>query len=75
MQATPEAPAFGSALNIAGANAGIALGALLGCRVIDTVGHSYLGVAAALIIGVSMLLALALMPARSRLTPTLAEHG
>jgi len=75
MQATPEAPAFGSALNIAGANAGIALGALLGGRVIDTVGHSYLGVAAALIIGVSMLLALALMPARSRLTPTLAEHG
>ncbi|MCW3480325.1 MFS transporter [Neisseriaceae bacterium JH1-16] len=75
MQAVPEAPAFGSALNIAGANAGIALGALLGGRVIDAIGHAYLGEAAALLIGLSMLLALRLMPARPSLMPTLAERG
>ena len=38
MKAAPHAPAFAASLNIAGANLGIGLGAMVGGRVIDSVG-------------------------------------
>ena len=47
MKAAPEAPAFAASLNIAGANLGIGLGAMIGGRVIDSVGLQGLGFAAA----------------------------
>ena len=61
MKAAPQAPAFAASLNIAGGNLGIGLGALVGGRVIDTLGLGSLGFAAAGFILVSVLLALLLM--------------
>ncbi|OLF52851.1 MFS transporter [Pseudomonas chlororaphis] len=61
IKAAPEAPAFAASLNIAGANLGIGLGAMVGGRVIDTLGLGSLGFAAAGFILVSVLLALLLM--------------
>jgi len=61
MKAAPQAPAFAASLNIAGANLGIGLGALVGGRVIDTLGLGSLGFAAAGFIGLSIVLALLLM--------------
>jgi len=61
MKAAPEAPAFAASLNIAGANLGIGLGAIVGGRVIDWVGLGGLGFAAAAFILISILLAMALM--------------
>lgn len=66
MKAAPEAPAFAASLNIAGANLGIGLGAMLGGRVIDSFGLQGLGFAAAAIILASVLLAMALMTMKPR---------
>ncbi len=66
IKAAPQAPAFAASLNIAGANLGIGLGAVIGGRVIDSLGLASLGYAAALLIGLSVLLALGL--ARVRVT-------
>ncbi|WP_095078883.1 MFS transporter [Pseudomonas sp. Irchel s3h17] len=67
MKAAPQAPAFAASLNIAGGNLGIGLGALVGGRVIDTLGLGSLGVAAAGFILVSILLALLLMKLKTPL--------
>jgi len=64
MKAAPHAPAFAASLNIAGANLGIGLGAMVGGHVIDTLGLGSLGFAASGFILVSILLALWLMTAR-----------
>lgn len=61
MKAAPHAPAFAASLNIAGANLGIGLGAMVGGHVIDTLGLASLGFAASGFILVSILLALWLM--------------
>ncbi|MHC8362966.1 MFS transporter [Pseudomonas sp. LS2P72] len=66
MKAAPEAPAFAASLNIAGANLGIGLGAMIGGRVIDGVGLQGLGFAAAAFILASILLAIALMTFKPR---------
>ncbi|MCD5994513.1 MFS transporter [Pseudomonas sp. CDFA 602] len=61
IKAAPQAPAFGASLNIAGANLGIGIGAVIGGRVIDHLGLGSLGFAAAGIIVLAILLALLLM--------------
>ncbi|MBT2296036.1 MFS transporter [Pseudomonas fluorescens] len=66
MKAAPEAPAFAASLNIAGANLGIGLGAMVGGRVIDTLGLGSLGFAASGFILISILLALWLMTFKPR---------
>ncbi|MNP87191.1 hypothetical protein D3C76_1879160 [compost metagenome] len=55
-------------MNIAGANLGIGLGAMVGGRVIDTLGLGSVGFAAAGFIFVSILLALLLMTFKPRAT-------
>lgn len=65
MKAAPQAPAFAASLNIAGANLGIGIGAIVGGRVIDHLGLGNLGFVAAGIIFLSILLALLLMTRRS----------
>ena len=65
IKAAPQAPAFAASLNIAGANLGIGLGAVIGGRVIDHLGLASLGYAAALLIGLSVLLALGLARIRA----------
>ncbi|NUT78174.1 MFS transporter [Pseudomonas sp. C1C7] len=66
IKAAPEAPAFAASLNISGANLGIGLGAMIGGRVIDSVGLQGLGFAAAALILASILLAIALMTFQPR---------
>ena len=66
MKAAPHAPAFAASLNIAGGNLGIGLGAMIGGRVIDTLGLGSVGFAAAGLIVVSILLALWLMTINPR---------
>ena len=66
MKVAPHAPAFAASLNIAGANLGIGLGAMVGGRVIDHYGLGSLGFAAAGFIVVSILLALMLMTSKKR---------
>lgn len=66
MKAAPQAPAFAASLNIAGANLGIGIGAIIGGRVIDHLELGSLGFAAAGIIVLSILLALLLMTVRPR---------
>jgi predicted MFS family arabinose efflux permease len=66
MKAAPQAPAFAASLNIAGANLGIGLGAMIGGRVIDSVGLQGLGFAAAAFILASILLTIALMTFKPR---------
>jgi predicted MFS family arabinose efflux permease len=61
IKAAPQAPAFAASLNIAGANLGIGLGAIVGGRVIDTLGLGSLGFAASGFILLSIVLALVLM--------------
>ncbi|PUA41600.1 MFS transporter [Pseudomonas protegens] len=61
IKAAPQAPAFAASLNIAGANLGIGLGAMVGGRVIDTLGLGSLGMAASAFILLSIALALLLM--------------
>ncbi|WP_338495979.1 MFS transporter [Pseudomonas sp. WP18] len=66
MKAAPQAPAFAASLNIAGANLGIGLGAMVGGRVIDTLGLGKVGFAAAGFILVSILLAMLMMTFKPR---------
>ena len=54
MKAAESTPALGASLNISGANFGIALGALLGSRVIDLLGLAKVSVAAAVIVGLAI---------------------
>ena len=54
MKAAESTPALGASLNISGANFGIALGALLGSRVIDLCGLARVGVASAVIVGLAI---------------------
>ncbi|MCU7647525.1 MFS transporter [Pseudomonas piscis] len=61
MKAAPQAPAFAASLNIAGANVGVGLGAIVGGRVIDTFGLGHLGFTAAGFILLSIVLAVLLM--------------
>ena len=63
MKSAPEAPAFAASLNISGANIGIGLGAVVGGHVIDTYGLASLGWAAAVIVAISVGLALLMMAA------------
>ncbi|MCW2270835.1 MULTISPECIES: MFS transporter [Pseudomonas] len=65
IKSAPQAPAFAASLNIAGANLGIGLGAVMGGRVIDSLGLASLGYSAALLIGLSVLLALGLARVRT----------
>ena len=64
IKAAPQAPAFAASLNIAGANLGIGLGAVIGGQVIDTLGLAEVGYVAALLIALSVGLALWLNSAR-----------
>ncbi|WP_409277913.1 MFS transporter [Pseudomonas defluvii] len=64
IKAAPKAPAFAASLNIAGANLGIGLGAVIGGWVIDTLGLARLGFSAAVLITSSVILGLWLMSAR-----------
>jgi len=73
MKVAPHAPAFAASLNIAGANLGIGLGAMVGGRVIDNYGLGSLGYAAAGFILISILLAMLLMTAKVR--PVCASAG
>ena len=66
MKAAPEAPAFAASLNIAGANLGIGLGAIIGGRVIDSAGLGFVGFAAAGFILLSIFLAMVLMVLKPR---------
>ena len=50
MKAAASTPALGASLNVSGANFGIAVGALLGSRVIDLAGLDKVGVAAAVLV-------------------------
>lgn len=61
IKAAPQAPAFAASLNIAGANLGIGIGAIIGGRVIDHLGLGRVGFAAAGIIVLAILLAWVLM--------------
>jgi predicted MFS family arabinose efflux permease len=54
MKAAADTPALGASLNISGANCGIALGALLGGRVIDLCGLAWVGSSGAAIVLVAM---------------------
>jgi predicted MFS family arabinose efflux permease len=64
IKAAPQAPAFAASLNIAGANLGIGLGAIVGGRVIDTLGLGSVGFAAAGFMLLSIALAWLMMSAR-----------
>ena len=70
IKAAPQAPAFAASLNIAGANLGIGIGAVIGGRGIDHLGLGRLGFAAAGIIVLAILLAWVLM--KSKPTPVAA---
>ena len=54
IKAAADAPALGASLNVSGGNFGIALGALLGSRVIDLAGLDKVGGAAAVLVGVAI---------------------
>lgn len=70
IKAAPQAPAFAASLNIAGANLGIGIGAIIGGRVIDHLGLGRVGFAAAGIIVLAILLGWVLM--KSKPTPVAA---
>lgn len=78
MKAAESTPALAASLNVSGANFGIALGALLGSRVIDLAGLGKVGVAAALIVALAIAAATFAIPSktgRSSLeTPTRNSH-
>lgn len=61
MKAAPATPAFAASLNISGANLGIGVGAVVGGRVIDSVGVAGVGYAAATIVVVAIMMAIVLM--------------
>lgn len=54
MKAAANAPALAASLNVSGANFGIALGALLGSRVIDLAGLEKVSMAAAVIVALAI---------------------
>lgn len=66
MKSVPESPAFAASLNISGANLGIGVGALVGGRVIDTIGASGLGYMAAAIVALAIAVGLVLMSMGAR---------
>lgn len=66
MKAAPHASGFAASLNISAANLGIGLGAIVGGRIIDGPGISYLGSASAALIGVAAALTVGLMFVRPR---------
>ncbi len=66
MKAAESTPALGASLNISGANFGIALGALLGSRVIDLFGLARVSLAAAVIVVLAIAAAAFAMLARPR---------
>lgn len=72
MKAAESTPALGASLNISGANFGIALGALLGSRVIDRLGLARVSVAAAIVVGLAIVAAVFAMGKGSRQTPRVA---
>lgn len=65
MKSASANAALGASLNISGANMGIGLGAVIGGRVINAFGLPSIGWAAAIVIGLGIVLALVLMFARS----------
>ena len=69
MKAAEATPALGASLNISGANFGIALGALLGSRVIDLCGLAWVGVASAVIVVLAVAAAAFAMLTRPRENP------
>ena len=66
MKAAEGTPALGASLNVSGANAGIALGALLGSRVIDLAGLGKVSVAAAVLVALAIAAAAFAMLAKPR---------
>ncbi len=54
MKAATGTPALGASLNVSGANFGIALGALLGSRVIELAGLGKVGLAAAVLVALAI---------------------
>lgn len=78
IKAAVDTPALGASLNVSGGNFGIALGALLGGRVIDLVDLGKVGVAAAVVVALSIAAAFA-MKTKSRngasADPTIASDG
>ncbi len=66
MKAAASTPALGASLNISGANFGIALGALLGSRMIDLFGLARVSLAAAVIVVLAIAAAAFAMLARPR---------
>lgn len=75
MKAADGTPALGASLNISGANFGIALGALLGSRVIDTVGLARVSVAAAVVIAASVAATVLAMSVRPPSSPRAVLAG
>ena len=81
MKAAESTPALGASLNISGANFGIALGALLGSRVIELCGLSKVSAAAAMIVVAAIAAAAFAMLTKPRTTdplkgfPVAAEGG
>ncbi len=69
MKAAESTPALGASLNISGANFGIALGSLLGSRVIDLLGLARVSVAAATIVALAIAAAAFAMLTRPRENP------
>lgn len=67
MKAASDKPAIGASLNISGANAGIALGAFLGSRVIELAGLDKVGVAATVVVVLAVVAAaIPMRPTRRR---------
>jgi MFS transporter, DHA1 family, inner membrane transport protein len=75
MNAAESTPALGASLNISGANLGIALGAIVGGRMIDLFGLASVGTAAAAIVAVAIAAAAFLMVTESPKTQTCEECG
>jgi len=75
MNAAESTPALGASLNISGANLGIALGAIVGGRMIDLFGLASVGAAAAVIVAVAIAAATSLMITESSKTRTCEECG
>ena len=72
MNAAESTPALGASLNISGANLGIALGAIVGGRMIDFFGQASVSAAAAAIVAAA---AAFLMVTESPKTQTCEECG
>ena len=75
MNATESTPALEASLNISGANLGIALGAIVGGRMIDLFGLASVSAAAAAIVAVAIAAAAFLMVIGSPKAQTCEECG